>query len=121
MRAFIIATITVSTMFAGVATAQTYEQQQQQYRDRQAAYQDQQAQYQDQKDQYRHEMRQWARGAVMPREYLSDRFYVTDWQARHLREPEEGYRWVRDEDGNYVLASMASGVIADVVLIDRHH
>ena len=37
-----------------------------------------------------------------------------DYRQHHLRAPPEGYEW-RMVDGNYVLAAVATGVIASVV------
>jgi Ni/Co efflux regulator RcnB len=111
----------VQPAMAQPPTAPSYAQQQQDYQQKQAAYQDQQAQYQDQKRQYHHALHQWARGAVLPHHYFSDNYYVNDWQARHLHAPGEGYRWVRDEDGAYVLAAVGTGVISDVVILDNNH
>jgi Ni/Co efflux regulator RcnB len=37
-----------------------------------------------------------------------------DYKERHLRAPPSGYEW-REVDGNYVLAAIATGVIASVV------
>ena len=37
-----------------------------------------------------------------------------DYRERHLRRPPRGYEW-REVDGNYVLAAVATGVIASVV------
>jgi len=37
-----------------------------------------------------------------------------DWNAHHLRHPPSGYEW-RQVDGNYVLAAVATGVIASVI------
>jgi Ni/Co efflux regulator RcnB len=48
----------------------------------------------------------WARGAPV------------DYHARHLREPPHGYEW-RDVDGRSILAAVATGVIADVVVNAR--
>jgi Ni/Co efflux regulator RcnB len=42
-------------------------------------------------------------------------YVVNDWQNRHLREPPRGYHWVRSGD-DYVLAAIATGVIADILL-----
>ncbi|HTK34694.1 MAG TPA: RcnB family protein [Caulobacteraceae bacterium] len=56
----------------------------------------------------------WARGQRLPKEYRSGSYVVTDWRARHLRQPARGYRWVR-VDNNYVLASVATGLIANVL------
>ncbi len=40
---------------------------------------------------------------------------VNDWRARNMREPPKGYHWVRSGD-DYVLAAIATGVIADILL-----
>ncbi len=37
-----------------------------------------------------------------------------DYRHQHLRRPPHGYEW-REVDGNYVLAAVATGVIASVV------
>ena len=42
---------------------------------------------------------------------------VADWRGHHLHAPRRGYEW-RDVDGNYVLAAIAGGAIADIV---AHH
>ncbi|WP_443750320.1 RcnB family protein [Asticcacaulis solisilvae] len=38
-----------------------------------------------------------------------------DYRYYHLRQPPYGYEW-REVDGNYVLAAVASGVIASIIL-----
>ncbi len=38
-----------------------------------------------------------------------------DYRQHHLRKPPRGYEW-RDVGGRYVLAAVATGVIADIVL-----
>ena len=38
-----------------------------------------------------------------------------DYRAHHFNEPPAGYEW-REVDGNYVLAAVATGVIASVIL-----
>jgi Ni/Co efflux regulator RcnB len=43
-----------------------------------------------------------------------------DYRERHLRAPPEGYEW-REVDGNYVLAAVATGVIASVVVAAAVH
>jgi len=37
-----------------------------------------------------------------------------DYKQQHLRAPPHGYEW-REVDGNYVLAAVATGVIASVI------
>jgi Ni/Co efflux regulator RcnB len=38
-----------------------------------------------------------------------------DYRSHHLRPPPRGYEW-RQVDGNYVLAAVATGLIASVIL-----
>lgn len=62
---------------------------------------------------------EWRKGAKM-RDEDWKRGEQVDYRGRHLREPPRGYEW-RQVDGNYVLAAVATGVIASVVVasIDR--
>ncbi|WP_110649645.1 RcnB family protein [Salinicola peritrichatus] len=60
--------------------------------------------------------RNWHKGGhIDSRYYRDDRYWVRDWHARHLPEPPHGHRWIRI-DGDYVLAAVATGVIAAVIL-----
>ena len=43
-----------------------------------------------------------------------------DYRQYHLNEPPRGYEW-RSVDGNYVLAAVATGVIASVVIASTVH
>jgi Ni/Co efflux regulator RcnB len=54
---------------------------------------------------------QWRHGD----HYTGDRRVVTDWSRYHARQPPDGYEWVQD-GSQLVLISIASGVIADVLL-----
>jgi Ni/Co efflux regulator RcnB len=42
-----------------------------------------------------------------------------DWRARHLRTPPRGYEW-REVNGQYVLAAVATGLIASIILNAGH-
>jgi Ni/Co efflux regulator RcnB len=57
----------------------------------------------------------WHKGDRVPASYRDKRYEVTDWKARHLRQPPRGYHWV-NVNGDYVLAAIATGVIADLLL-----
>ncbi len=57
----------------------------------------------------------WHRGDRVSEEYRGPRYEVRDWRAHHLNEPPAGYHWVQ-VDGDFVLAAVATGVIADVLL-----
>jgi Ni/Co efflux regulator RcnB len=57
---------------------------------------------------------EWKKGAKI-RDEDWKRGEHLDYRERHLRAPPEGYEW-REVDGNYVLAAVATGVIASVVI-----
>ncbi|MFC5580926.1 RcnB family protein [Rhodanobacter terrae] len=58
----------------------------------------------------------YKRGGYIPVEYRDRRYVVEDWQTYHLRQPPYGYRYVRGDDGQFLLVAIASGVIADILL-----
>ncbi|THC44181.1 RcnB family protein [Massilia sp. Mn16-1_5] len=60
----------------------------------------------------RHDLR---RGGRLSQEYRGSRYVVTDWRARHLSAPPRGHQWVR-AGNDYVLAAIATGIIAQVLL-----
>lgn len=63
---------------------------------------------------YRH----WSRGQRLG--YYRDRYQEVDYRSeRGLRRPPRGYHWVRDNDGDYLLAGIATGVILSVILSNR--
>ena len=57
----------------------------------------------------------WHKGDRIPASYRDKRYEVRDWKARHLRQPPRGYHWVQ-VNGDFVLAAIATGVIADLLL-----
>ena len=57
----------------------------------------------------------WHKGDRIPASYRDKRYEVSDWKARHLRQPPRGYHWV-SVNGDFVLAAVATGVIADLLL-----
>lgn len=59
----------------------------------------------------------WRRGGRIDRDDWA-RGQRFDYRAHHLRRPPRGYEW-REVDGNYVLAAVATGVIADILLNSR--
>ncbi len=59
----------------------------------------------------------WARGRDY-RSYGYDRIvYVPyqDYRRYDLYAPRDGYRWVRDDAGHYLLVALATGIISDVL------
>lgn len=56
----------------------------------------------------------WARGQRY--DHYRDRSYqVRDWRSRHWRAPPRGYAYYRTDNGDVVMAAIASGVIASVI------
>jgi Ni/Co efflux regulator RcnB len=55
----------------------------------------------------------WKKGGHMHKEDW-ERGERVDYHQHHLRAPPRGYEW-REVDGNYVLAAVATGVIASVI------
>ena len=122
MKTLILALGAAATLMGAAALAQTaddqaqadYQAKQAQYQDKKAQYDASQAEYQDQKRAYHHEMARWAAGQEWPQRYWGDHYVVSDWGVVHLRDPGEGYRWYRDDDGNYVRVAVGSHVIEEV-------
>ena len=57
----------------------------------------------------------WYRGDRLPSQYRSRQYVVDDWRGHHLSAPPSGYHWVA-AGGDYVLAAIATGVIASILL-----
>jgi Ni/Co efflux regulator RcnB len=57
----------------------------------------------------------WHKGDAIPAAYRGQRYEVTDWRSHHLSAPPSGYHWVQ-VNGDFVLAAVATGVIADMLL-----
>ena len=60
----------------------------------------------------RHDLR---RGQRLGHAYRGNRYVVNDWRARRLSAPPRGHHWVR-AGNDYVLAAIATGIIAQVLL-----
>ena len=58
---------------------------------------------------------QFSRGDRLPDQYRQNQYYVNDWQQHGLRQPPGGYRWVRDDNNDFFLALIATGVISDAI------
>lgn len=57
----------------------------------------------------------WHKGERLPAEYRDRNYVVDDWHGHGLQAPPRGYQWV-GVNGDYVLAAIATGVIANVLL-----
>jgi Ni/Co efflux regulator RcnB/surface antigen len=60
----------------------------------------------------------WSRGDRLPDQYRQAQYVVSDWQQHGLRQPPRNYRWVRDDNNNFFLALIATGLIAETVYSD---
>ena len=56
----------------------------------------------------------WRRGGRIERSDWN-RGHRVNYRQRHLRAPPRGYEW-REVDGNLVLAAVATGIIASIIL-----
>jgi Ni/Co efflux regulator RcnB len=59
--------------------------------------------------------RRWARGDRLPPEYRNRQYVIEDYRPYHLSPPPRGYQWV-SVNSDFVLAAIATGVVASVVL-----
>jgi len=55
------------------------------------------------------------RGERVPSVYLERRYYVENYRVYNLAPPPRGYRWVRPNDGRYLLISTATGLISQIL------
>jgi Ni/Co efflux regulator RcnB len=58
---------------------------------------------------------EWHRGGRLPQTYRSHQYVVNDWRGHHLSAPPRGYQWVQ-VGNDYVLAAIATGIIAQLLL-----
>jgi Ni/Co efflux regulator RcnB len=60
----------------------------------------------------------WRKGDRLPPEYRGRNYVVDDWRGRGLAAPPRGYQWI-GVNGDYVLAAIATGVIASILMSPR--
>lgn len=58
---------------------------------------------------------EWRRGGRVPAQYRGHQYVVNDWRGHHLSAPPRGYQWVQ-VGNDYVLAAIATGIIAQLLL-----
>lgn len=63
--------------------------------------------------------KEWRKGARIQRTDWNRGEHI-DYRHYHLHAPPRGYEW-REVDGNYVLAAIATGVIASVIVASATH
>src|SRR6188768_3644510 len=57
----------------------------------------------------------WERGQRLPSQYRGRDRYVSDWGRYRLSAPPRGYGYYRQDNGDFVLAALATGLIASLV------
>ncbi|MGI4860678.1 MAG: RcnB family protein [Janthinobacterium lividum] len=61
----------------------------------------------------------WHRGDRLPPPYRGPNYVIDDWRGYGLDAPPRGYHWL-GINGEYVLAAVATGAIA-TILLGPHH
>lgn len=56
----------------------------------------------------------WRTGSRYPY-YNSGRYVISDYRAYHLPPPRPGYRYYRDDNGDVVMAAIATGIIGLII------
>ncbi|HTV83784.1 MAG TPA: RcnB family protein [Dyella sp.] len=65
-------------------------------------------------DQGRHEG--WYRkGGHVPASYRGSRYVVSDWKRYRLKPPPRGYQYIRSDNGDFLLAAIATGTILSII------
>lgn len=62
---------------------------------------------------------EWKKGYHMNKDDWA-RGEVVDYRTYHLKKPPNGYEW-REVDGNYVLAAVATGIVASAIIASTVH
>ena len=73
----------------------------------------------DQRDQVRNGDPRWSRGDRLPDQYRQNQYVANDWQQHGLRQPPRGYHWVRNDNNDFFLAAISSGIISEVASRDE--
>jgi Ni/Co efflux regulator RcnB len=63
---------------------------------------------------------QFSRGQRAPSQYRQPKYYVNDWQAQRLNRPPSGYRWVHNDNNQYLLIAIATGIISQVFVSENN-
>jgi len=60
----------------------------------------------------------WSRGDRLPERYRQNQYVTKDWRQHGLRQPPRGYHWVHNDNNDFFLAGISSGIIFEVVYRD---
>jgi Ni/Co efflux regulator RcnB len=112
-RKIIISTVMAMSLTAGSAAfAQDHDRQDDHRDDRHSDRYDKHAHNEERGAGPNHDFR---KGGRLSGEYRNRQYVVSDWRGHHLHAPPRGYHWVQTGP-DYVLAAVATGVIAQIVL-----
>jgi Ni/Co efflux regulator RcnB len=56
------------------------------------------------------------RGQHLPPRYMGGNYYVNDYRHYRLHDPRPGHRWVRSDNGQFLLVAIATGVIVEALV-----
>lgn len=115
-KALLITAAAAMTLTGTLAQAQSYggyDNRDDRREARQDRREDRREHRQDQR-QDRREYRQWQRGQVLPNQYRSSSYVVTDYNRYGLSAPPRGYQYYRSGN-NILLTAIASGLIGAVI------
>jgi hypothetical protein len=59
------------------------------------------------------------RGGYVPRQYRGRHYVVSDWRTYRLPPPRPGYHYIRSDNGDFLLAAIATGAIISIVANSR--
>jgi Ni/Co efflux regulator RcnB len=62
----------------------------------------------------------WSRGDQLPQKYRQRGYVVDDWRHRNLQAPPRGQHWVRNDNNEFVLAIITSGIIVSILNQDDY-
>ena len=110
-----IALAATTAMTATVASAQSgYQQRQEQYQ------QDLRQNQQEHRD-YRQARRQWERGQRLPSNYRARHYMISDYRSHGWNRPPRGYAYYNTDNGDVVMAAIATGVISSIIINSNDH
>jgi len=114
MKKILLATIALSMLATPAAYAQSYHGDRDAGRDHRGpgGYEQRYDKHQAKKPQHR---RHWSKGQRVPQQYRGDRI---DYKRHNLKAPPRGYHWV-ENDGQYLMIGIATGVIAAIANAGR--
>jgi hypothetical protein len=59
------------------------------------------------------------RGGYVPRQYRGSHYIVTDYRRYRLPPPRPGYHYIRSDNGDFLLAAIATGAIISIIAAGR--